>query len=212
MYPNQTLRFMAVVLPWLWLYFFRAGRLLFNALPFKLRAQQVLSRFQPAIMPIFAGILSLWLIWPGWPGYQLLYRLRTQHWLEPTGHTRPLWSDYQATFEYFHQFTSTTERIASVWDPVFYLYTGHPTMGMFISSLRPFDGQFTPQSFQELRASFIHYGVKYIVVEPFLVNQQLQAPENPVAATLLEHFPQDFTLVFISPHRMLRVYRFSPSR
>jgi len=207
MYPNQAIRFLVPVLPWLWLYSIRVIATISQKItPINLPKR----RLFPPLYWISLGLLSLILLWPSWPGYQLLYRLRHQHLLEPTGKTAPLWQDYQATFQFIKNNTPPTARIAGSWDPVFYLYTEHPTFVLFASSLQSFHGQVTPESFQRLRVSFLTYGVQYIAVEPFIVNQQLQSAANPVATSLLQLFPKDFQLVYQSPQGLIRIYRFKP--
>lgn len=203
MYPNQTLRFLIMILPWLWLIGTQGIILLAN----KLRLR--ISGLSQPVRYLLLSLLGFFLLWPSVPGYQLLYRMRSQHLIELSGKTTPLWDDYQSTFEFFRQATKPSDRIASVWDPMFYLYTGHPTIGLFTSSLQPIQGQLTPESFQRLRASLRHYDVRYMVVEPFIVNQELKSPINPVVTILFQSFPNEFQLVYTAPHRFLKVYRVS---
>ena len=210
MYPNQAIRFLVVILPWLWLASFRAiagfvgaERLerLKNSLP------RTLSRWGGALALMGIGAF---LLWPSVGGYHLLARMRKFHLIEPSGQTAPLWADYQATFAFLKAQTPPTAGVAGIWDPIFYLYTNHPGFGLFASNLQPFNGKVTPESFRRLRSAFEHYGVQYIVVEPFIVNQQVQAPENPVATLLMQQTPQDFRAVYTAPHGFLKVYRFQP--
>lgn len=215
MYPNQAIRFLLVLLPWLWLYTLRAGWFLLRAglagLPGSV--QGLVSRYSrwPWLRWALGGLLGLFLLWPGVPGYQLLSRMRGQHLVDVTAKTAPLWQDYQAAFQAIQTHTRPTERIAGIWDPIFYLYAGRPTFVLFTSSLQNFNGQATDESYRRLRASLIRYQVKYIVVEPFILNQVFQRTENPVATGLLQRFPQEFAPVYQSPHHLLRIYRFIPN-
>jgi hypothetical protein len=214
MYPNQAIRFLLVLLPWLWLYTLRGGWHILRArIPAAIQARAVQFFLRPNLrwVPGTLGcLLGLFLLWPGVPGYQVLTRMRTQHLIDVTAKTAPLWQDYQATFQAMKEYTHQSERIASVWDPVFYLYTGHSTFVLFVSSLQNFNGQVTEESYRRLRASLIRYEVKYIAMEPFILSQVFQQPENPVASGLLQRFPQEFGLVYRAPHGMLGIYRFSP--
>lgn len=208
MYPNQAIRFLVMVLPWLWLYSVRSSLSIGKDYRGKLcwpnwRAPRLVSSLALILFGAF-------LLWPSVGGYSLLYRIRSQHQLEPSGKSTPLWQDYQDTFQFLRTHATPSARIAGIWDPIFYLYTQHPSLGLFTSSLQPVNGQVTPESFQRLQHSMQHYGVQYIVVEPFIVNQQIQAPENPVATLLIQQFPQDFKAVYTAPSGFLRVYRFQP--
>ncbi len=208
MYPNQAIRFSVVILPWLWLASFRAIAGFMN--PDRLERFQnampkTLSRWGSALALMGIGAF---LLWPSVGGYHLLARMRGQHWIEPSGQTAPLWADYQSTFAFLKTKTPPTAGVAGIWDPIFYLYTNHPGFGLFASSLQPFHGQVTPESFRRLHASLEHYGVQYIVVEPFIVNQQVQAPENPVATLLMQKAIPDFRAVYTAPHGFLKVYQF----
>jgi hypothetical protein len=213
MYPNQAIRFLMVLLPWLWLYTLRGGwgilRVLKpNSWPVSLSQHPL----RPKLCGVIGCLLALYLLWPGLPAYQLLFRMRSQHLVEITRKTAPLWQDYQAAFQAIHSHAKPSTRIASSWDPVFYLYTNHPTFPLFISSLQRFNGQMTDESYQHLRASLIQYQVKYIVMEPFILSQVFQFPENPVASGLIQRFTEEFKPVYLSPHRMLAIYRFAPAK
>jgi hypothetical protein len=203
MYANQNARFLAVITPWLWLY-------LFGFLSWK---KPVL---RPVLRIVGVGVLALFTLWPAWGGYQVLHRIRSQHLLEPSGKTAALWTDYQAAFAYLRARsalenpavkTQTEPVVATMWDPVFYLYTGAQTFGLFTAVLEPDHGKITERSFDYLAESMAHYRVRYLVVEPFLVNLELQAPANPVAAHLLKRFPQKYQLVYTAPHGMIQIYR-----
>lgn len=207
MYPNQAIRFSIMLLPWFWLHSFRGSKALVEfCLPERFKFKR----------PQWSKVLSLsligaFLLWPSIAGYNFLYRLRSQHIIVPgSSQVEGLWQDYQDTFRYIQQHTPDQARVAGMWDPIFYLYANRPSFGLFTSSLQPINGHITPESFQRLRDSMVHYGVQTIVVEPFIVNQQVQAPKNPVAMSLIQQFPQEFQLVYTAPHALISVYRFQP--
>jgi hypothetical protein len=206
MYSNQAIRFLIMVLPWLWL----SGIQCSLALGKLCLSARIKSNIPAAASGLALALTGLLLFWPSIAGYSLLYRIRSQHLIEPSGKSAPLWRDYEATFHFLQENTPASARVAGIWDPIFYLYSQRTGFGLFTSSLQPVHGQVSPASFQRLRNSMRHYQVQYIVVEPFIVNQQLQAPENPVATLLIQQFPQDFKFVYAAPAGWLRVYRFTP--
>jgi hypothetical protein len=211
MYPNQAMRFLAVLLPWLWLLIIQSS-VAIGKFCLGTRIPQCLNDPIRKRAACLMGIpLSLFLLWPGYAGYQLLFNMRSRHLLEPSGRSALLWKDYQDTFQFLKSSNYPLNgRIAGMWDPVYYLYTDHPTFGLFSSSLQRINGQVTAESFQHLRTSLMHYGVKAMVVEPFLVNQQWQAPQNPVAVGLLKTYPQEFERVYTAPSGLMTVYTFHP--
>lgn len=200
MYPGQSLRFLLMVLPWLWLYFFQGVHRLGSGQSLAIR------RVQQVALTVFLLVVTAW---PAVQGYQLLYRMRSNHWLEPSGRAASLWSDYLAAFDYVKRNTDANARVAGIWDPAVSLYTGRPSFGIFTSALQPINGQVTDESVKRLFNSLRHYQVQYVLDEPFLLNQELKAPFNPVVQVLKNQYPSAFRPVYQSPHQWITIYRLS---
>lgn len=197
MYPYQAERFLIMVLPFLWLYIFRC----LNKLSDRLKA------FPLQIQQVLLIVLLIWTTgWPAIQGYQLLHRIRANHWLEPSGRYARLWQDYQAAFEFIRQHTNANAPVAGIWDPAIYLYTGHSAFGVFTSALQPVNGKALPESFNRLFNSLKHYQVRYVMNEPFLFNQEIKAPVNPVVEALKNQYPQAFKPIYQSPHQWITIY------
>jgi len=198
LYPGQAARFLLMILPWLWLYFFQFMQNgCANTSRFKMRMKQ-------ALLIVFVAFVT---IWPSVQGYQLLHRMRANHWLEPSGQAASLWPDYQAAFEFIRAKTNLNDRVAGIWDPAVYLYTQRPSFGLFTSALQPVKGQITAESVNRLFNSLRHYGVDYVLDEPFLLNQELKAPHNPVVEVLKSQYPKAFQPVYQSPNQWITVYK-----
>gem|GEM_PF-2263794 len=204
LYPNQAPRFMAMLLPWLWVYFFNACRDLTSSLPIRFPAR---SRFPANLLSVLLiGTLTLW---PAWQGYGLLKRIRTRHWLEPSGQHAWLWEEYKAAFAFIQKHTAPSARIAGMWEPVIYLYTGRTGFVLFTAALQPVHGQIRHESFARLMNSLQAYQVDYVMSEPFLLNQEFKSPLNPVVEGLKTMAPQRFGQIYDSPRHAIKIYRFS---
>ncbi len=203
LYPNQAPRFMAMLLPWLWVYFFNACRDLADSLPIQLPAQ---NRYASKVIGVLLiGMLALW---PAWQGYGLLKRIRARHWLEPSGQHTWLWEEYEAAFSFIREHTASSARIAGMWEPVIYLYTGRTGFVLFTAALQPVHGQIGHESFARLMNSLQAYQVDYVMSEPFLLNQEFKSPLNPVVEGLKTMAPQRFGQIYDSPRHAIKIYRF----
>ena len=140
-------------------------------------------------------------------GYGLLHGLRSRHALEPSGRYADLWSEYQSLFAHIRTHIPRNERIAGIWDPALYLYTEHPSFVLFASALQPVGGQFGEASFVRLYGGLRRYDVRYVISEPFMLNQEVQAPVNPVVENLKKLYPQGFQPIYRSPRGRLILYR-----
>lgn len=198
LYPNQAARFLMVIQPWLWLALFKMR------IDFKRP-----SLLKNVIFEKIAITLSLFIltIWPAFQGYQLLKHMRQNHQVTPSPGYASLAKDYQEVFNYIQKNTPKTARIASVWDPLFYLYTKRKTFPIFSAALQPDqDGRIAKSAFTRLDKSLIHYQVDYVVDEPFMISQQVVEATNPVVSGLRHFYPDSFELVFETTSKKIKVY------
>lgn len=198
-YPNQAARFLMVIQPWLWLTLFKMRA------DFKIPCLSKNLMFKRSI--IFLSLLIL-TIWPAFQGYELLKHMRQNHQITPSPGYAQLPKDYQEVFDYIQKNTPETATIASVWDPVFYLYTKRKTFPVFSAALQPDQrGQIEKSAFTRLDRSLHHYQVDYVVDEPFMISQQVVEASNPVVDGLRHFYPDSFELVFETTSKKIKVYR-----
>lgn len=198
LYPNQAARFLTVILPWLWLSALKTGTGFKDATcPKKLLITRI-------CLLVSLGTLT---IWPAIQGYQLLKNMRTHHQITPSAGYASLAADYQETFAYIQKNIPKNATIASIWDPVFYLYTDRKTFPLFSAALKPNPaGQMDPSSFSRLRKSLAYYAVDYVVDEPYLLGQQVVGTRNPVVRGLRYFDPHSFKLLYETRSGKIRLY------
>lgn len=197
-YEDQMARFLVVVLPLLWLYFFK---------PWAHRLQRP---WTPPALSILL-VLAVLNLYPGWKGWQGLHHIRHQHWLE-NGGLPELWSEYQATFAFIKNKLPPQARVASAEDVALYLYTDHPTYYLFFPSLPRKGDKYPKSAVEALIPSMRHAQVRYVVLEPEMKNHELIAPANRLAEYLVTRHPEQFRAVYLSPKGMIMVYEFLPTQ
>jgi hypothetical protein len=199
LYPNQAARFLMVIQPWLWLALFKMWT------DFKIPLLSKNPLLKRSILSLSLLILT---IWPAFQGYQLLKHMRQSHQVTPSPGYAGLAEDYQEVFDYIQKNTPETATIASVWDPVFYLYTKRKTFPVFSGALQPDQhGQIKKTAFARLDNSLRHYQVDYVVDEPFMISQQVVEASNPVVRGLRHFYPDSFELVFETTSGKIKIYR-----
>lgn len=198
-YEDQIYRFLVVISPFLWLFFLKP-------LVHLLASSQSFKRRAAAMAVVATAIVSL-IATPG--SYYIIDTSRREHWVE-SGQALWLWDDYKRTFAFIRQHIPQDVPIAASSDVVFYLYTGHPTYYVNMSSLRVAGGRFLVESADNLLPSMAYYGVQYLVVEPHLRTRVIHGPRNAVSDYLLRHFPERFEPVYTSPRRAFSIYRILP--
>lgn len=200
-YGDQMTRFMTVVLPLFWLYFFKPLlSLLRNPSGNKIKIAIGLG------ICAIAAILSLWTV-PN--SYKIVHLSRSQHWVE-SGKAKKLWQEYKAAFGFIRDNLPKDAPMSVGSDVVFYLYTERPAFYTFYASLRRARKGYAPDSFPRLMASLDHYGIKYLVAEPHMQMRTVKAPVNLVAKGLLDNFPQRFQLIYTSPKKAISIYKILP--
>ncbi|MGE0199650.1 MAG: hypothetical protein AB7P76_01640 [Candidatus Melainabacteria bacterium] len=192
-YEGQMGRFLLMVLPLLWYFFFK---------PFFLIPRPV---WRNALI-VFFCLLSL----TSTPNtLEVLEKFRRYRLIDTENRVPELWSDYQATFDFFNQHTRPDEPIASVLDTVFYLYTGHPTFILFFNNIERAEAMVRRDGVNMLK-SMDHYHVKYLVGEPYLVNRIWKGPLHPTIKAMRGADRPRFILRFVAPGRRMAVYEILP--
>jgi hypothetical protein len=181
---------------------------------FRLFKQQVEYRLlsQKARQAVWVGfsLLLVGLFW-WYPGLSSI----------PTGETMALntqqytWSDYQAAFSVIRRHTKPDDVLWSLYSGMYYLYTDRPVINrdiipsaeMHIDWLRANQYQ---QFYDALAATLEKNRVRYILLEPnFNSDMVIEMPEM-TSYVLIRSMPQRFQRVYISPHKLVQLYRFTP--
>jgi hypothetical protein len=204
-YEDQMARFLLMMTPLLWLFFFKPFLPALANLRLPIHRAPIKSWIALVLVIVF-GALSLW---PTNNSYRIVYKSRSEHWVE-SGKIKWLWDDYKHSFAWINAHLPKEAPLAVGTDTVFYLYTDHPTLYVFYASLRKAKGRFLPNSTALLMNSIDHYGARYLVTEPHMQFRTIQGPMNKVARSLLQKFPDRFRLVYASPHQAIGVYEILP--
>lgn len=202
-YEDQMARFIMVLTPLLWLYFFKPALPMLKALKSRPLPGRAVTVW------VILGLLSAVAFWPVCNAYRIVWKSRNQHWVE-SGKAKWLWSDYQDSFAWIRANTPPHAPIAAASDVVYYLYTDRPSFYLFYASLKRKKGRFTPDAIPLLMKSLDHYGVKYMAVEPHMQVRVIRAPQNLIAKDLLKAFPHRFQQVYSSPHKAINIYKILP--
>ncbi|HEY9744792.1 MAG TPA: glycosyltransferase family 39 protein [Oculatellaceae cyanobacterium] len=203
-YEDQMARFIVVITPLLWIYFFKPGlpllQQLASANPFRKKAIVAWG---------LLILISIVAIWPVQNSYRIIWKSRNEHWVE-SGRAKWLWQEYQNSFAWLRQHTPPNSPLAAASDVVYYLYTERPSFYLFYASLKRIKGHFTKDAFPVLMNSLDHYGVKYLVVEPHMQVRTIKAPKNLIAMELIQKFPERFEFVYSTPREAIHIYRILP--
>jgi hypothetical protein len=202
-YEDQMARFIMVLTPLLWLYFFKPALPMLKSLPSRRPPTKAVAVW------LTLGLLGVLAIWPVRNSYLIVWKSRNQHWVE-SGRAKWLWGDYQDSFAWIRKNIPSQAPVAAASDVVYYLYTGRPSFYLFYASLKRIKGRFSPDAIQLLMKSLDHYGVQYMVVEPHMQVRAIRAPQNLIAKDLLKTFPQRFQQVYSSPHQAINIYKILP--
>jgi hypothetical protein len=204
-YEDQMARFLTVVTPLLWMFFFKP---LVHLLPeFGQPIPSQRKKMWAALACVlFFSVLNLL---PSPSTYRTVYVSRTEHWVE-NGKYRWMWNEYKQVFSWIRKSLPTEARLAASSDVIFYLYTNRPTYYVFFASLRREKGKFLPESFPLLMKSLDHYKVQYLVAEPHMQARMVRYPVNLVAQELLDCYPKRFKRIYSSPKQAINIYQILP--
>lgn len=188
-YPSQPGRFLLMLSPLLWLYFFKP----------------LLTMNNQKKVGFIVLFCFLSLIGAPKTIYSVDY-IRKHHWID-SGKARTLWKEYQSLNFYINNNLKGTDVIGAVHDTAVFLYTGNPTYMLIMEELK---NKFTigeSRYGETLLKALKSYNVKYLVVDPQMNNRFIVHPQNLIAYVLLNEFSQQFELVFQSPLDNVRLYR-----
>lgn len=211
-YEDQMARFITVVVPLLWIYFFKPALPLLEFLRLgALRSSNQSQRIKAILIWGMLAVISIASIWPVQNSYRIVHRSRNQHWVE-SGQAKWLWGEYQNSFAWIRKNTPANAPLGAASDVVYYLYTDRSTFYVFYASLKRIKGRFVSNAFPLLMQSLDQEGVQYLVVEPHMQTRVIRAPMNLVAQDLMAHFPERFQLVYTSPRQTIRVFKILPAK
>ncbi len=209
MYEDQMPRFLTVILPLLWMYFFKPWLSVLPDLRFKEGVLNGRWLKAGAVSVVFLAVSVMTLL-PVAHSYKIVHTSRSQHWVEK-GDYRWLWQDYQETFAYIKKALPEDAVLGAHSDVVFYLYTERPTFYIFYPSLPRANDRFLPDGLSRLMRSLDYHGVDYVVAEPHMQMRTVHYPMNAVIGALIKKYPERFRLVHASPREALGVYKILPS-
>ena len=209
--PDDNARFLVVLLPLCWLYFFAP------ILP-ALRSDDGLG-YRWIALPAFVVVMSLH---PATTGILALNTQRTGDFTPGSLGSAVVWSEYEAALRFLNPdgapdpqggVASASETnagsetdvpgvVATREEVVWHLYAGRKTVHLGAATFRGRD-----VTAAEVLEHLIHWGVDTIVVEPErrLVGDRV-AP-NEAALRVLAADSGRFERVFVSPHRLIEIYR-----
>jgi hypothetical protein len=197
-YEDQMARFLVVVTPLLWLYFFKP------ILAISSRGRKAALLVVVLLLSGFSAVATV----PGY--YRMLSIARREHWVASGSQRTWLWGEYENSFTWIRQSLPPDAPLGVASDVVYYLYTDHPTFYVFYASLKKRAGRFTPDAIPRLMRSLDHYGVRYLVAEPHMQFRSVRAPMNRIMRDLIDRFPGRFKLVYTTPRKAIRIYRIVP--
>ncbi len=205
-YQLQMTRFLLVVLPVLWLFFF---------LPIYHWVQthwRVKNWVKPVSLTGLVVLIGVSLFTTS-HSYEFLRHARHNHLLD-VAETKMLWPDYQEAFQLIRQMTGKTDTIAAGWETVVYLNTERPMFYLYLPVLQKDKktGLVTEQSYVDLYRCFQHYNVKYLLVEPELVQGIIMGPQSTPARGLIDRYPRAFKPLWVSSHHLLYLFKFTNSK
>jgi hypothetical protein len=204
-YQDQMTRFITVITPLFWMYFFKP---MVPALK-RLQPRWSKSNLKAACLLGVVVVSATIGLWPAVNSYRVVHTARSQHWVD-SGKYRGLWQEYQHAFAYIKRSLPADAPLSVASDVVFHLYTGRPTFYTFYASLYRVRGKYTRDSVPKLMRSLDHHGVKYLVAEPHMQMRTVRHPVNEVAAMLLKAYPERFERIYTTPQRMISIYRILP--
>jgi hypothetical protein len=205
-YQDQMTRFITVITPLLWMYFFKPMVPTIKGLQFGLNK----ANLKAICLVLLCVLLTTVSMWPAANSYRVIHTSRSQHWVE-SGKYRGLWKEYQDAFAYIKRALPEEAPLSVASDVVFHLYTGRPTFYTFYASLqRGRGGKHVKDAVPKLMRSLDYHGVKYLVAEPHMQMRTVRHPVNEIARMLLEAYPERFQRIYTTPHQMISIYRILP--
>lgn len=206
-YEDQMARFLTVVLPVLWMYFFKP---LVPMLP-ELGQRWREIRWKSWTAIIFSLFCCAVAIWPVSNSYRTVFISRNQHWVE-SGKYRWMWKEYQSVFSWIRSNLPKDAKLSAASDVVFYLYTNRPTFYTFYASLHFKNGHPLKSSYPLLMNSLDHYQIRYLVAEPHMQARTIRFPVNLVAKNLMALYPERFQHIHASPRGAINIYKILPRK
>lgn len=212
-YEDQLTRFLVVITPLLWLYFFKPFMGLLSPKPETAEEHRLEAiTHQPARWRITPRMVAVALIvtfigsFTAPSSIHMISAARQQHWAVSGEGRFWLWSEYLHSFAWIRKHLSAHAPLGVASDVVYYLYTGRPTVYVFYASLQKHNGRFLPDAIPRLMNSLDHYGVRYLIAEPHMQARTIRYPVNRVVEDLLKRFPERFRVVYASPMQAIRIY------
>jgi hypothetical protein len=206
-YEDQMTRFLIVVLPLFWMFFFKPFLPLIPDLEAGWSRRAVKAWTLLAVLMLSCVVA----LWPASNSYHVVKISRDQHWVE-SGKYKWMWGEYKQVFAWINRNLPPDAPLGVGSDVVFHLYTDHPTFYIFYASLRKKNGRFTSESIPLLMQSLDHYGIKYLVAEPHMQFRTILFPVNLVAKELLDTFPNRFQHIYGSPRGAINIYKILPPK
>ena len=201
-YDSHAIRFIAVVLPWLWLLLlvplWHSSQAISNM--FRLTSGRELAWLGPILA------MTVWLIGvaPMAQGVSNLRQLHHDHVLDPTFPW--FWSEYEATFTWIRENVPKGVGVAGIWDPAFYLYTDHPSAHASFAALARKNARFTAESYPRLFKSLCASGIGFVAMEPQQQQYRIVGPYNPVVMKVMALAPEAFQPVYQSPNKSIILF------
>ncbi len=196
---DQYVRFLILISPLLWMEIFQ-------------RVNQALTtvikpRNARLVIQVIAGILLLGSIEP-------LGFSHINHGDMPAINAGPeLWEDFQATFKAIREFSQPTDIFWGRYNAVYPLYTERIILNR---NMTPTAEVFQRNEFKTGMSAvwkmicpvLRNESVTYFMIEPRITGGQITEIVDQTNWTLMQSAPEHFSLIYTSPHGLIRIYRY----
>jgi hypothetical protein len=229
-YEDQTTRFVIVVTPLLWLYFFKPflpvsrvsatlpaltlSNVAFSESGSLSAVSSSTKSGYPKLKAIALGVIALFAVvtslYPCKSSFDQIHLYRSRHYVARGNGRQDLWGEYQDSFRWVKTNVPLTTPMGMACDVVYGLYTGRPTFYTFWASLKVKNGHYANDSIPVLMRSLDHEKVGYLIAEPHMQARVIRGPMNLVIKQLLKAYPKRFQLVYTTPKHLIRIFKILP--
>ncbi len=195
-YDSQIGRFILMLSPVFWYYFFKPIVELKNKAPY----------FRNVLIGFFL-VLTLSSMFKTINSIRLFNEYKL---IDTNGEMRNIWIDYGDAFEWIKNNTAHNAILASHNDAVFYLYTQRQTFFLFPHSLHLMKEYNPDDPLKQLWETILANKINYLILDPYLIDRRLAQDYNPLAQMLLNQNKDHLHLVYESPLKRVIIFKVIP--
>ncbi|MBY0405754.1 MAG: hypothetical protein K2X66_17760 [Cyanobacteria bacterium] len=201
-YYTQIPRFLLVVMPLIWVYFFQ---------PFTQGLNVVGASKKKAVSSVAIVVFTLFSLLSIGPIYASFIENRQQH--KSIGkQIYGLWAEYKDMYSYIKTHVPLNDGVGALYSTTMYLYSNHHSMmitpyGAFINLDK---SQANPGQALHYLKSLNYLGIRYVLQEPNLIGNDSMSRKNEVVSFLLKFYPQYLQPVYESKYGRIKLYKVLP--